>query len=537
MRCYPAERGNVLSIRGKIIVLVLALELVLTIVSGTLFINEHYKRNEELAKYIATNLRNNFIDHSTTIQDKYRTRIEGFVKSSPAIINAFAKRDLSDLTINLEQRINTLRKEDQLFSSINFIHADGTVFYHTKDKKRIGQNVSHIPFVRDSLKDRKPLSGLVLALSGLGYRFSYPVYLNDKYVGIIVFITDATHSLEMLSKNFEIQWGILINKENIVQGSEMQMIANNGKLLVASSGGPFNDKGFLEVISQTAPLDVFQSTESYHRKLYTLALKNYAGVSVGEIITVLDISKPLSDFRASLYNAGMIILAVLVVTIIVLFQGIGFFLKKVRETQHQLEETVDQRTKQLQETNHKLSQEITQHELTQKDLESLSVKDALTGLFNRRKFNDQYETEWNAALRASRYISLIMIDIDCFKPYNDTYGHLAGDEALRTVAQAIQKNVTRPRDCVARFGGEEFICILPETSMDATIHVAEMIRKSVEELHYIHEFSSASNVITVSIGLISAIPEKFQDKKELIDLADKALYRAKSAGRNCIKAS
>lgn len=526
-----------MSIRGKIIALVLALELVLIVAFGTLFISEYYKGNDEVAKRIGTNLRNNFIDHSVTIENKYSTRIEGFVKSSPAIVNAFAKRDRSNLTINLEQRINTLIKEDHLFACINFIQDDGTVFYHTKDKKLIGQNVSHIPFVRDSLKGKKPLSGLVLALGGLGYRFSYPVYHNDKYVGIIVFIADAMHSLEMLSKNFEIQWGILINKENVLQGSETQMIASNGKLLITSSGAPFNDQSFLEIISQSAPLDILQSSETYHSKLYTLPLKNYAGVSVGEIITVLDITKHLYDFRASLCNAGMIILAVFSVTIFVLFQGIGFFLKKIRESQHKLEETVDQRTKQLQEINQSLSQEIIQHELTQKDLESLSEKDALTGLYNRRKFNDQYETEWNSALRDSRVISLIMIDIDCFKPYNDKYGHLAGDEALKTVAQTIQKNVTRPRDCVARYGGEEFVCILPETSMDSAIHVSEMIRKSVEDLNYAHEFSSVANVITVSIGLISAIPGKFQSKEELIDLADKALYRAKSVGRNCIKAS
>lgn len=526
-----------MSIRGKIIALVLALELVLTVAFGTIFIKEYYKGSDELSKRIATNLANNFNDHSIAIENKYSTRIEGFVQSSPAIINAFAKRDLSSLTSNLEQRINTLIKEDRLFTCINFIQDDGTVFYHTKDKKRIGKNVSHIPFVRDSLNEKKPLSGLVLALGGLGYRFSYPVYHNDNYIGIIVFIADAMHSLEMLAKNFEIQWGILINKENILQASEPEMIANNGRVLITSSGALFNDQSFLEIISQSPPLDILQSTETSHRKLETLPLKNYAGVPVGEIITVLDITKHLYDFKVSLRNAGIVILAVFVLTIFVLFQGIGFFLKKIRESQHKLEETVDQRTKQLQETNQRLSQEIIQHELTQKDLESLSEKDALTGISNRRKFNDRYELEWNSALRDSRVISLIMIDIDCFKPYNDKYGHLAGDEALRVVAQTIQKNVTRPRDCVARYGGEEFVCLLPETTMDSTVRVAEMIRKSVEDLNYIHEFSSVSTVITVSIGLSSAIPEKFQDKEELLDLADKALYRAKSVGKNCVCAS
>lgn len=535
MRCSQSERGEILSIRGKIIALVLALELVLTVVVGTLFINQHYKGNDELAKRIATNLRNNFIDDSTTIQAKYSARIEGFVKSSPAIIDAFANRDQSNLTIHLEQRLNSL-KQDQSFTSINFIQADGTIFYHTKNKKRIGRSVSHVPFVNDSLKVKKPLSGLVLALGGLSYRFSYPVYHADKYVGMVVFIVDATHSLDMVSKNFQIQWGILINKENILPETERQMMVSNGDLLITSSGELFNKVHFLERISQLAPLDVLKSTASYYRKLYTLPLENYAGTPIGGIVTVLDVSKKLHEFKVSLWNVGLIVLAVFIVTSCVLFQGIGFFLKKVKESQQQLEDTVSQRTQQLQETNQRLSEEIVQHELTQKNLESLSERDALTGLYNRRKFNDQYEIEWNAALRDSRVISLIMIDIDCFKPYNDKYGHLAGDEALKVVAETIQQNVTRPRDCVARYGGEEFVCILPETSMDATIHVAEVIRKSVEELNFIHEFSTVASIITVSIGLISAIPEKFQAKEELIDLADKALYRAKSAGRNCVKA-
>lgn len=535
MRCFYPERGGILSVRGKIIALVLALELVLAVVIGALFINQHYKGSDDLAERIAVNLRNNFIEDSITIQNKYGTRIERFVKSSPAIITAFAKRDRFNLSANLEQRIESL-KQDQPFSAINFIQHDGTIFYNTKDKERIGQNVSHVPFVRDSLRGKKPLSGLVLALGGLGYRFSYPVYHEDKYVGIVVFMVDATRSLDMLSKNFQIQWGIFINKGNHLPFSEKQIVVSNGNFLIASSGRVFNDQCFLEKISQAPTLDILKSVNSYHRKLYTLPLKNYAGAPIGEIDTVLDVSKKLYEFKVALFNIGLIVLAVFIVTVIVLFKGIGFFLKRIKESQQQLEYTVSLRTKQLLEANKKLSEEILQHQHTQKDLESLSEQDALTGLYNRRKFNDQYETEWNAALRDSRVISLIMIDIDCFKPYNDKYGHLAGDEALREVAQAIQKNITRPRDCVARYGGEEFICILPETSMNATIHVAEMIRSSVEKLNCVHEYSSASSVITVSIGLTSTVPEKLQCKEELIDLADKALYRAKDEGRNCIKA-
>lgn len=534
---FDQKGGHILSTRRKIIILVIALELILTVVAGTLYVDEHNKRNNEFAEQIATNLRNNFIDHSRSIKAKYSTRIEGFVKSSPEIIRSFARQDRAGLAAHLNHRLKTLIKEDHLFTTINFIQADGTVFYHAKDKTRIGQNVANVPFVRDSLQSKKPLSGLVLALGGLGYRFSYPVYYDNKYIGLVVFIADATHSFNMLSKNFDIQWAVLIEKEHSYQTSSVPILMRNGKTLATFSGALFENDDFLDKVFQVSSMGFLHAGEFSYRKLYTLPLVNYVGSPIGEVITVLDVSTHLQEFKASLYNTGTIILAVFIVTVSVLFQGIGFFLKKVKMFQCELEETVDKRTQQLQQTNQMLVQEIKQHEFTQKNLEILSEKDALTGLYNRRKFNLQYESEWNAAQRDSRVISLIMIDIDCFKPYNDEYGHLAGDKALKVVAHAIQKNVTRPRDCVARYGGEEFICILPETSMDSTIHVAEKIRKSIEELNYPHEFSIVSDVITVSIGLISAIPEKCQNKEELIDCADKALYQAKSAGRNCIRAS
>ena len=122
-------------------------------------------------------------------------------------------------------------------------------------------------------------------------------------------------------------------------------------------------------------------------------------------------------------------------------------------------------------------------------LKELSEKDVLTGIYNRRKFNSYYETEWSAARREGRVLSLLMIDIDLFKIYNDRYGHLAGDQALHQVAVTLNQTVSRPRDFVARYGGEEFICLLPETSQQAAVQLAEAMRRHVEDLHYIHEFS------------------------------------------------
>ncbi|WP_316348046.1 diguanylate cyclase [Desulfuromonas acetoxidans] len=173
--------------------------------------------------------------------------------------------------------------------------------------------------------------------------------------------------------------------------------------------------------------------------------------------------------------------------------------------------------------------------LAQQKLMRISERDPLTGLYNRRKFMNYYEKEWKAAQRSKTPLAVLMIDIDHFKDYNDHYGHLAGDVALTAVAGAIETRITRPRDCTARYGGEEFIGLLPETDDLAAAQVAEKIRIQVEKLQVQHAYSATADHITVSIGITSLQEGDKINRMELINLADKALYEAKEAGRNCVK--
>ena len=168
-------------------------------------------------------------------------------------------------------------------------------------------------------------------------------------------------------------------------------------------------------------------------------------------------------------------------------------------------------------------------------LATLASTDGLTGLANRRTFEIELCRAWRQSMRASKSMSVLMLDADCFKSYNDTYGHQAGDEALSAIAQCIGANVNRPLDCAARYGGEEFVVVLPETDMEGGQLVAEHIRRSVEALGLRHA-GSPSGLVTVSVGVASGMPTPTDHAGSLVTAADDMLYKAKRGGRNMMKA-
>jgi diguanylate cyclase (GGDEF)-like protein len=166
-------------------------------------------------------------------------------------------------------------------------------------------------------------------------------------------------------------------------------------------------------------------------------------------------------------------------------------------------------------------------------LEALATKDALTNLPNRRAFENLFRNEWDKHLRSKKHLSLMMLDVDYFKNYNDHYGHSKGDECLRSIANIIQKSLLRPSDVAARYGGEEFIIILPETSKEGALEVAERIHYNLKVMNIPHEFPRPDSRLTVSIGIATLIPESGKNSKVLQLLADRELYKAKANGRNC----
>lgn len=184
----------------------------------------------------------------------------------------------------------------------------------------------------------------------------------------------------------------------------------------------------------------------------------------------------------------------------------------------------------LQETTRALDQ-------ANRELLRLSSVDGLTGVANRRQFDGCLESEWRRATRSQAPLSLLLLDVDCFKAFNDRYGHLAGDECLRRVASALADQTRRAPDLVARYGGEEFAVLLPETTSEGALALAESLRAAVEELRVPHDGSLAASVVTVSIGCATRVPLAGQQPESLVAWADRALYRAKRGGRNRVDAA
>jgi len=203
-------------------------------------------------------------------------------------------------------------------------------------------------------------------------------------------------------------------------------------------------------------------------------------------------------------------------------EGEVYPLKGLEERNRELETLVDERTRALEQVNGLL--------------EALSNTDGLTGIANRRSFDRALMQEWNRAQRVGKPLALVMLDVDHFKHFNDRYGHPAGDGCLKTIAQTLAQAERRAGDVVARFGGEEFVLLLPDTSKQGALEIAAKIQRQIWALALPHA-DTPPGIVTVSLGIASLVPSRERLPDDLVRQADAALYRAKQTGRNCVESA
>lgn len=168
-------------------------------------------------------------------------------------------------------------------------------------------------------------------------------------------------------------------------------------------------------------------------------------------------------------------------------------------------------------------------------LEDISLEDFLTGIYNRRGIDRMLKIHWRNCYRYELPLSVIMVDLDNFKKYNDMYGHIQGDEVLRNVAQSIKGTLGRSEDFIGRYGGEEFLVVLPNTLLDGAVVIADRINDKLKELSIKHENNDANGCVTVSMGIACVFPKDYMNMEEIIKHADEMLYKAKANGKNQYK--
>ncbi len=245
-----------------------------------------------------------------------------------------------------------------------------------------------------------------------------------------------------------------------------------------------------------------------------------AGVGANSIHALVIHSWSAHTTEIAIVFLVVLVESVLVTALIMAMRSRRRLIQQLQQEHEDMERTVQKRTAELKALNTRLTE--------------ISIREPLTGVYNRRYLDDMAVREFGRCRRASVPLAIAVLDVDYFKQYNDTYGHQMGDECLKQIAEALTQCVHRPSDVVARYGGDEFMVILPSTDLIAAKILASRMVEAVSQLHISHEASPVAGVVTVSLGLAVVVrwTHELESVNQLFELADKQLYAAKEAGRN-----
>jgi diguanylate cyclase (GGDEF)-like protein len=276
--------------------------------------------------------------------------------------------------------------------------------------------------------------------------------------------------------------------------------------------------------------DFSQVTSSIRIELLDLSMQDIS-TDVVAVTALFHIHLPIPDQFLSRETARLVLVfrlegdhwKIVHSSISIPYSSVGenevYPIRRLEERNRELEALVDERTRKLEEVN--------------EELEVQSNTDWLTGISNRRSFDCVLSKEWNRAARSGLTLGLVILDVDLFKHFNDIYGHLAGDNCLRELARALTRTVRRAGELVARFGGEEFVVLLPNTSVPNALEAARQIQQEVSSLALPHT-DTPTGIVTFNLGVACVTASSQINSDDLLRQADVALYRAKRSGRNCV---
>ena len=247
-----------------------------------------------------------------------------------------------------------------------------------------------------------------------------------------------------------------------------------------------------------------------------ILLPMFLSCQIAFVLVLPIFQESTSESYGDIVNSTIFVLLSLVIARMLYKSRVESFLNR---------KTIEENNDELNEINQKLQE-------ANETLEKLSITDALSDLNNRRKFEEAIALEWNRCKRHKVELSIIFIDIDFFKLYNDNYGHQSGDQCIRKIAKILKGASRRASDFVARYGGEEFVVVLSHIGKEEAYEAAESIRKDIENLEIVHDYSNISKFVTASLGIYTCIPTIDISIEEFIQKADKALYMAKKNNRN-----
>ncbi|MCG9598253.1 diguanylate cyclase [Vibrio sp. Isolate25] len=556
-----------IGIRQKITVILLSIIMLSLIITGSVY---HYKSQESIEMVVVNHLKtvaNNKRNAVFQIIKKYQERI-ALISSRTQLRIALSQLKQSETSdestahvhkiykiitdakasIKSIQNIIVTNTDAQVVTSSANIHANGEIkrqLLPAKDKRyAIAFNLNKETDVTTLfISQRLQLDGHLIGYAILEMNLSDFSVVTDTQFGLgnseettLVYQDPSTGSITPIypvALTLGYEQGSWVDPFALVRQKDDDIttyIDHKGHdvLAVAYAFKELN-LGLVYKIDHADALGIISEQRQF------LIISSLATALVGGIVVLIlsrTITKPIIDltYVASMIANGDLSQRIQYFTkdeLGMLAQAFNQMADKLIDANQVLEQRVSEKTLELFQANESLAR-------LNRDLELLSLKDALTGISNRRAFDDLLEEEWKRCHRDGTSLGLIMIDIDFFKKYNDSLGHSAGDACLKQVANLIDQAVHRNSDMVARYGGEEFVVLLPNTPLDDALSVAHRIQEAMAKGKILHPDSPISSHVTLSIGLGAIVPERNTSPQAFLEAVDATLYLSKDKGRNTI---